>query len=72
MAHPGGALMTEPAETPDPARKTTIEISRAQRAEISDIQADLRIARGYQVSTKETVSAIIDFWKEHHPHDSNG
>jgi hypothetical protein len=72
MAHPGGALMTEPAEVPDPGQKTTIEISRGQRAAISDIQADLVIARGRHVTTKETVSVIIDFWKEHHPHDSNG
>ena len=51
------------------ADPTTIQVSRAQRAAIADIQADLITASGRHVTTKETISTMIDFWKENHHAD---
>ena len=70
MAISAGLVLTgpqPPAPAPDPGDGiTTIEISKAQRAEIARIKAELSAARGYTVSTKETVSALLESWKEHH------
>lgn len=60
--------MSTPAEgSADP---TTIQVSRAQRVAISDIQAELVVSRRRHVTTKETLSLIIEFWKDNHHDDS--
>lgn len=60
------AAMGRPASEADQPETTTIQVSRGQRAEISDIQAELVLERGRHVTTKETLSELINFWKEHH------
>lgn len=60
--------MARPAE--DSADPTTIQVSRAQRISISDIQAELVLDRGRHVTTKETLSAIINYWKDGHRGDT--
>lgn len=50
-----------PADLPG---KTTLEISRQQRAAIAEIQAALARIHGRPVTTKETVGALISAWKD--------
>jgi hypothetical protein len=68
VAIPAGPVLTAPQPPArDPAEEiTTIQISRQQRAEIARIRAELSAARGYAVSTKETIAALIEAWKEQH------
>lgn len=65
MAHVSEAIMTIPAAEGDQGN-TTMQITKAQRNIIADIQAELTIARGRHVGTKETIEAILDFWKAGH------
>lgn len=65
--HHGRGIMTE---TPaDPAAPTTLQITRGQRAEIADIQAELTADAGRHVSTKEVIDRLVSFWKEYHQYD---
>lgn len=59
------------AVTDEAADPTTIQVSRAQRTAISDIQAELVLSCRRHVTTKETLSTIIEFWREHHRGDTS-
>lgn len=73
MAHVSEAIMTgRPPGAPEGEQgNTTIQITKAQRNELGDIQAALTVERGRYVGTKETVEAVLQFWKEGHADDES-
>lgn len=55
MVHPDGPAMTD---------TTTIQVSRAQRAEIAAIKNRLAAERRRNVTTAEVVGALLDAWRK--------
>jgi hypothetical protein len=62
-------MSAPPPPEPGAAEPTTLGITKGQRATIADIQAALVVERRRHVTTKETIDAILEFWKEYHRDD---